>query len=154
MEEHASETISSTLEDYLETILVLTNEKGAARVRDISECLGVHKSTVTSALKSLCDKGLLNYAPYEIATLTDEGEKIAKGVRRIHKTIYRFLKDTLLLDETTAEENACRLEHVMDRKVVDRLILFEKTLAAHRAASPCLQKFSVACGRTSGGESS
>jgi DtxR family transcriptional regulator, Mn-dependent transcriptional regulator len=153
LDAQANETISSTLEDYLETILVLTNEKGAARVRDISVCLGVHKSTVTSALKSLCDKGLLNYAPYEIATLTDEGKKIAKGVRRIHKTIYRFLKDTLLLDEETAEQNACRLEHVMDRKVVDRLVLFEKTLTAHQASSSCLQKFSDACGRIAGGES-
>jgi len=152
LEEQANETVSSTLEDYLETILVLTNEKGAARVRDISTCLGVHKSTVTSALKSLCDKGLLNYAPYEIATLTNEGKKIAKGVRRIHTTIYRFLKDTLLLDEKTAEQNACRLEHVMDRKVVDRLILFEKTLAAHQASSPCLKNFSDACGRTSNGD--
>lgn len=116
--------ISPALEDYLETILGLVHAKGAARARDIADALAVHKSTVTAALRSLAAKGLITYSPYENAMLTPTGRRIAAKVARRHGGIRRFLTDVLLLDERTADENACRMEHVMDQQVTDRLDLF------------------------------
>ncbi|MDP6522963.1 MAG: metal-dependent transcriptional regulator [Kiritimatiellia bacterium] len=121
-------TITSKLEDYLEAILKLHASKGAARVRDIATELSVHKSTVSSTLKTLAEKGLVNYTPYEIATLTADGRKIAEEVAENHMIIKRFLTDILLIDEELAGENACRMEHVTDKKVMRQLVLFARFL--------------------------
>jgi len=118
--------LTATLEDYLEAISRLTEKKGAARVRDIAKALSVHKSTVTAALKSLSEKDLINYAPYELATLTKRGRKVAEEVSRRHRGIRDFLVDVLCIDERTADENACRLEHAMDKVVFQRLGLFAR----------------------------
>ena len=121
--------ISPALENYLETILGLVHANGAARARDIADALAVHKSTVTAALRSLAAKGLVNYSPYESVTLTPGGRRIAAKVARSHGGIRRFLIEVLLLDERTADRNACRMEHVMDRQVTDRLDQFARYIS-------------------------
>jgi DtxR family Mn-dependent transcriptional regulator len=113
--------VSGALEDYLEAILVLERRKGAARVRDIAVELSVHKSTVTAALKQLAEKGFLNYSPYEIATLTKSGRRVAEDINRNHQTIRCFLTDVLGLGAKRAEANACRMEHVLDPVVITRM---------------------------------
>lgn len=118
---HTHTRISPQLEDYLETIFDLIQATGTARPRDIAGRLEVHKSTVTAALRSLADKRLINYAPYEMATLTDDGLALALEVRRRHQTLKRFLADVLMVDDATAETNACRLEHAIDGRVWRRL---------------------------------
>jgi DtxR family Mn-dependent transcriptional regulator len=77
---------------------------------------------VTSALKSLSDKGLINYQPYSHITLTKSGQEIAAKVIHRHRTVSRYLHEVLRLPKEVAEENACRAEHVLDRQVIDRLI--------------------------------
>ena len=83
--------LSGNLEDYLETILELQKDNTVARVKDIAKNLGVLSGTVTSALRTLSDKGLINYKPYSFITLTGKGEEIAKEVLRRHKVIKDFL---------------------------------------------------------------
>jgi DtxR family Mn-dependent transcriptional regulator len=118
------EGLSENLEDYLETILVLQKENTVARVKDIAERLGVLSGTVTSALRSLSEKKMINYKPYSFITLTNKGEKIAKEILRRHNVVKDFLQCVLLLDEEKAEENACRMEHSMDKVAVNRLVQF------------------------------
>ena len=118
------EGLSENLEDYLETILELQKENTVARVKDIAEKQGVLSGTVTSALRTLSDKALINYKPYSFITLTGRGEVIAKEVLRRHKVIKDFLHCVLLLDEKKAEENACRMEHAMDKIAINRLVQF------------------------------
>ena len=118
------EGLSENLEDYLETILVLQNENTVARVKDIAEKLSVLSGTVTSALRSLSEKKLINYKPYSFITLTKKGEIIAKEVLRRHHVVKDFLQCVLLLDEDKAEENACRMEHSMDKVAINRLVQF------------------------------
>jgi len=117
-------SLSPALEDYLEAISALSERDGMARVRDIAERLSVRQSSVTSALKSLSEKGMVNYSPYEVITLTDEGEDIAQGVRRRHRVIRDFLANILLIDDATADANACRMEHTIDKDVLRRLSRF------------------------------
>ena len=99
-----SPQLSSTLEDYLEAILALSEVGGDARVRDISERLSVHKSTVTAALKTLSEKGLVDHEPYGAVVLTDAGRLIAVRVARSHAVVKSFLQEVLLVDAATAEE--------------------------------------------------
>jgi len=139
---HDRDSLSSTLEDYLETISRLDAEKGAVRVRDIAEAMSVHKSTVTAALKSLSEKRLVNYSPYEVSTLTPEGRRVAEEIARRHEVIRRFLVEILLVEKDVAEENACRMEHVVDKDVLRRLSLFaEFVKECPRAGEDWLQMF-------------
>lgn len=116
--------LSENLEDYLETILRLEKANKVARVKDIAEMRGVLRGSVTGALKSLSEKGLINYEPYSFITLTRKGAAIAGEITRRHRVIKDFLVHVLQLDQETAEDNACRMEHAMDRAAVDRLVAF------------------------------
>ncbi len=116
--------LSENLEDYLETILVLQKEHAVARVKDIAAKLGVLSGTVTSALRSLSEKDLVNYEPYSYITLTKKGKSIAQEILRRHNVVKDFLQHVLLLDEAKAEANACRMEHAMDKVAINRLVQF------------------------------
>ena len=87
--------VSASLEDYLEAIYHTVEAKGAARAKDIVMRMGVHNSSVTQALRSLSEKELVNYAPYDVITLTDAGERIALDVVKRHTTLSAFLNKVL-----------------------------------------------------------
>jgi DtxR family Mn-dependent transcriptional regulator len=116
--------LSSTTEDYLLTIYKLERQKRVARSRDIKNMQEVAKSTVTAALQSLAEKELINYAPYEAATLTDEGRKIAEELYLRNRILRDFLVKILALDEKLAIETANRMEHSLDSVVLERFICF------------------------------
>ena len=119
-----AKVMSAALEDYLEAIAELTREQPGARVRDIAARVGVHKSTVTAALHSLSDKGLVDYRPYAAATLSAAGRVLADEIRRRHRILRRFFRDVLGLDAATADANACRLEHAIGGRCLERLLAF------------------------------
>ena len=113
--------LTQSQEDYLETILDFAQEYGHAHVRDIAERLGVRMASVSGALKTLRDSGLVNYQRYGTVTLSAEGENLASKVRDRHKLLERFMEMILGVDRETAQENACRMEHTVDEKVLRRL---------------------------------
>jgi DtxR family Mn-dependent transcriptional regulator len=112
------------MEDYLEAIYHLEKERRIARVRDIANRLGVKMSSVSSALKSLGSRGLIEYDPHQFITLTDRGIQKAKEIVRKHEVLKRFLVKVLQVDETVAEDNACRIEHHLDPEVIEKLTSF------------------------------
>ncbi|MBK6736246.1 MAG: metal-dependent transcriptional regulator, partial [bacterium] len=116
--------LSASLEDYLEAIYHTVAAKGAARAKDIVLRMGVHNSSVTQALRSLSEKKLINYAPYDVITLTDAGEALALGVVRRHETLSKFLNHVLGLPDAEADAEACRLEHAVSGGVLNRLVRF------------------------------
>jgi DtxR family Mn-dependent transcriptional regulator len=117
-------SLTASLEDYLEAIYQLAREKKAARARDISKRLGVNRSSVTGALHALAERKLINYAPYDIATLTSEGERVAAGINHRHVVLKEFFVNVLGIDATEAEDSACRIEHVVSETILDRLAGF------------------------------
>lgn len=129
-----STPLTAKLEDYLEAIVALVDAHGVARVRDIAAAMSVHKSTVTSALRALSCRGLVNYEPYQFVTLTPDGETLARRVASRHGAIRRFLTEVLQVDDPAATENACRMEHVIDPPVLDRLVRLARYAAAASAA--------------------
>lgn len=116
--------VSASLEDYLEAIYHIVAANGAARAKDIAQAMDVKNASVTQALKSLASKKLVNYAPYEVITLTPEGEMIARDVVWRHQSLEVFLREVLGLPADEADEGACRLEHAISRPVLDRLLKF------------------------------
>ncbi len=116
--------LSASLEDYLEAIYLIIQNKQGVRVKDISKRLGVSNASVTGALKALAQKGLIHYAPYDIITLTSQGEELAKDVAWRHQTLKEFFVKVLLIDPETADQAACKMEHGVPTEIIDRFIHF------------------------------
>jgi len=116
--------ISASLEDYLETIYEIIEEKQGVRAVEISRRLGVGRSSVTEALKNLAEKKLVNYGRYDVISLTPAGEKVAQKIQFKHQVLFDFLAQILGVNKEEAEANACRLEHVISEDVLKRLISF------------------------------
>jgi DtxR family Mn-dependent transcriptional regulator len=120
----ATEAISESLEDYLEAMFHIIAEKQFARPRDIAGRLHVTGPSVTGALRTLAEKGLVNYAPYDVITFTPEGRRRAAGVVRRHEALRDFFIRVLGIDETEADEVACRMEHTVSTAVHKRFVKF------------------------------
>jgi DtxR family Mn-dependent transcriptional regulator len=120
----SSSDLSASLEDYLEAILFTTEEKGAARPKDLADRLHVRAASVTGALQLLAQKKLVNYTPYDLVTLTAAGKRIAGKVARKHRALLRFFTDVLDIPKTDAEEFACSMEHAIPDHVLERFVGF------------------------------
>jgi DtxR family Mn-dependent transcriptional regulator len=142
----AQHELSESMEDYLEAILELEEANKVARAKDIATQLNIQRGSVTSALKSLSEKGLINYEPYSFVTLTPNGKKIAKDVTRRHAVIKDFLLNVLQIDPETAEVTACRMEHAIDKKTIERLVAFiEYIFTCPRAGEDWIKSFIEYC---------
>lgn len=112
------------MEDYLEAIAMLPKEGEVARVKQISQALGVKMPSVTSALRKLSGEGLIKHERYGDVKLTPEGKLIADDVIRRHETLRRFLAEILNVDAKIAAEDACKMEHVISPTTLERLAKF------------------------------
>jgi DtxR family Mn-dependent transcriptional regulator len=117
-------TLTSVMEDYLEAIFDLDREKRTVRVKDIAKRLAVKMPTVSSMLKSLNAKGLVNYEKYEYVELTEAGAKVGKEMRRRHEVLHMFLTRFLKVDAGQADQEACAMEHALSTSTLDSLTDF------------------------------
>lgn len=122
--------LSASLEDYLSAIYHLSQEHRVARAKDIAERLSVSRASVTGACKALCEKGLVNYAPYGVITLTDAGQAAAVDIQRRHRVLMDFFVNILSVSETEAEAAACRMEHCIPQSIMTRLVEFARFVRA------------------------
>jgi len=129
MTEHLQ--LSASLEDYIEAIYHIITEKQVARGKDISTRLAVRGASVTEALQALSQKGLINYAPYKVITMTTAGREAAEDVIRRHNALKQFFTDVLAIEEPLAEQGACRIEHTAPRKIINRMVDFINFLEMH-----------------------
>lgn len=113
--------VSGALESYLEQIAELQQQYGAVRTSDLAERMGFKRSSVTSALKRLSEEGLINYQPYRPVTLTEEGKKTISALSRYHNILADFLENILAFSVDFSQEEACRLEHKLSSKTMERL---------------------------------
>jgi DtxR family transcriptional regulator, Mn-dependent transcriptional regulator len=116
--------LSASLEDYIEAIYHIVAESHEARSKEIAARLDVTGASVTEALRLLSKKGLINYTPYEAITLTDKGLEIARDVVRRHNALKQFFIEVLGIDQATAEQGACRVEHSAPQEIIDQMINF------------------------------
>jgi len=112
---------TTSAEDCLEIIATLAEKEGHAHVSDIARQLGVKKPSVTATLKTLAEKGLVQYESYHPVELTRKGSQIASKVIQKHQTLKCFLTQCLKLPEEHANALACKLEHELDDVAFERL---------------------------------
>lgn len=120
-DENRNERLTPSIEDYLEAIYVLDKKERGVRSIDVAEHLHVAKPSVNRALKSLVESGMIEQERYSLIYLTDDGRKMAKEIYHRHRTIKEFLMNVLLLDEHQAEDEACKIEHVVSDLTIERL---------------------------------
>ena len=102
--------IHESAEDYLETIMMLQEEKGYVRSVDIAAHLNVTKPSVSFAMKRLRENGYIVMDEENLITLTEQGESIARRIYQRHQVLTSFLVQ-LGVDAATAREDACKIEH-------------------------------------------
>ncbi|MDA8125897.1 MAG: DtxR family transcriptional regulator [Deltaproteobacteria bacterium] len=120
----ASDTVSASMEDYLEAIFHVIAKQQVARPKDIAKLLNVSHPSVTGALRALAEKELINYTPYDLITLTTRGEAAAKDVVRRHETLRNFFVKVLVVNEKEADEAACKMEHSIPPVILERFVQF------------------------------
>jgi DtxR family Mn-dependent transcriptional regulator len=127
---------TASMEDYLESIIMLRKGKKAVRVSQMSQALGVKMPSVTGALKKLSEEGLVEHQPYGRVQLTPEGEKVARDVFRRHEALRRFLEEILIVDAETAADDACKMEHAISPLTQKRLAKFIEFVLSRPKVQP------------------
>ena len=105
-------------EMYLETIYILTKKSASVRSIDVGEYMGYSKPSVSRAVGLLKKDGYITTDKTGYITLTPEGEALAMRIYERHTVLTRlFVK--LGVDEKTAAEDACRIEHCISDKTFE-----------------------------------
>ena len=116
--------LSTSLEDYLETIFILNKERGEIRITDIANAMEISKPSVNKAVSSLKNQGLLTHQKYGEIKLTKEGKELAQSIYFKHNTLVNFLTNKLGINKETAENEACKIEHVISYVTLEKLIKY------------------------------
>jgi DtxR family transcriptional regulator, manganese transport regulator len=122
----AEEQHTDRMEDYLEVIYELINQKGYATAVDISESLNVSSPSVTKMLQRLDECKYLRYERYRGVNLTNEGIAVAQNIREKHRLLAEFL-EMIGVDRSIANLDAEGIEHHLHPETLKRLQQFIKT---------------------------
>lgn len=122
------EKVSMSHEDYLEAIVMLGgSQTQSVRSVDIAAKMGVSKASVSKAVTSLKNSGMLEQPYYGDITLTDDGYAYGCAVLKRHEMLTRFLTEKVGLSKQVAEEEACQMEHaISDESFQKWLAYFDK----------------------------
>jgi Mn-dependent DtxR family transcriptional regulator len=111
---------TTRMEDYLEVIYELIEQKGYATTVDISKYLNVSSPSVTKMVQRLDESGHLNYEKYRGISLTHEGTFVAKSIRERHGLLADFFK-MIGVDEDSANKDAEGIEHHLHPETLKKL---------------------------------
>lgn len=109
-----------SMEDHIEQIYLLIENKGYARVSDIADALSVLPSSVTKMVQKLDKDGYLVYEKYRGLTLTVKGQKLGKRLVQRHELLEQFLK-LIGVDESVIYEDVEGIEHHLSWNSIDRI---------------------------------
>lgn len=107
-------------ENYLETILILSKIFPVVRAIDIVNELGFKKSSVSIAMKNLREKNYITVSEEGFISLTSSGKHIAETIYERHLLLTNWLQQ-LGVSAETAEQDACRMEHVISQESFEAL---------------------------------
>lgn len=111
-------------ENYLETILMLKEKNGIVRSIDIARELNFSKPSVSRAMGILRENGYITMEPSGEILLTESGRAKAGDIYGRHLLLTAFLQEVIGVPAQLAEENACRMEHILDQEVMDGISRF------------------------------
>ncbi len=112
--------LTPSMEDYLEKIYELMNEKGYARVSDIASSLEVQPSSVTKMLQKLDENQYVSYEKYRGIVLTSRGQRLGKLMKQRHVMLADFLR-MLGVSEETIQHDVEGIEHHVSPKTLESL---------------------------------
>ncbi len=118
---------TDTMEDYLEVIYELIQQKGYATTVDISNYLNVSSPSVTKMVQKLDETSHLKYEKYRGIVLTKKGTDIAQNIRDRHNLLVEFLK-IIGVDDNTANIDAEGIEHHLHHETLKKLEAFVKAI--------------------------
>ena len=108
-------------ENYIKTIFHLQKKEGTVTTNELAGELKTRPASVTDMMKKLKAKKLLHYQPYQGFRLTADGSKVALGIIRRHRLWEYFLAEKLKFTWDEVHEVAEELEHVSNKKLIDKL---------------------------------
>ena len=118
--------IKKSGEDYLEAILISINRDGACRVTDVAQQMGFTKASTSVALKKLEENGCVERDDWRVL-LTDKGRAIAERIYEKHSFFQNWFMQ-IGVDEETAEEDACMIEHYLSDVTYEKMKAFINSL--------------------------
>ena len=118
-----SKIYNESEEMYLETILILREEKTSVRAIDISNRMGFSRASVSRAVQNLKNKGYIDVLENDAIILLEKGEEYANNVYEKHRLLTEFLEKIGVKDKV-AEEDACKIEHVISEETVQAIKSF------------------------------
>lgn len=124
-DEEKQKKLHASGEDYLEAVLMLQKQKGMVRSIDLARHMGFSKPSISHAVGTLREGGFLTVDEDGHLHLTDAGRKVAEKIYERHQFFTTHLIE-LGVDPVQAEQDACRLEHVISEEsyqVLRRTIL-------------------------------
>lgn len=113
--------LTKSLEDYIEAIYTLLQDKPTVRVTDLAEEFSYSKASISRAISTLKARGLVKHETYGTITLTSKGVTLAKEVLDKHIMLTKFLTDILGVSSETAEEDACKIEHIISKETSEKI---------------------------------
>ncbi|MDR2659306.1 MAG: metal-dependent transcriptional regulator [Spirochaetaceae bacterium] len=116
--------MTQSLEDYLKAIGLLADRgKNVREVRitDVAARLGVSKPSAVVAVKALEKQGFLKHERYSNVILTEKGEEKAAEIKGRYEFILSFLKDMLGVSQKTAEQDSCKMEHILSKETLEKM---------------------------------
>jgi len=129
-----------TIEDYAELIYILQDKTGKVHTNDVAFALNISPASVTEIFQKLGDEDYINYEKYSGVTLTSKGKKIAIETIRKHDTLKKFLM-ILGITEKTADEDACKIEHIVTPETMKRLTKFVEFVQKFKEGPKWLDNF-------------
>jgi DtxR family Mn-dependent transcriptional regulator len=119
-----TKSLSPNMEMYLKTVLQLGAGEQPVRVKAIAEALGVTMPSVSEALRSLRERGLVLHSSYGAVQLSARGRRTAEAINNRYQILQKFFVEVLKVDRRTAGQDACEIEHVMGPETLERLTVF------------------------------
>ena len=130
MKDNSENELSHSMVHYLLTIHKLKENRGFARVTDIARDLDLTKGSVSTMLNNLKKKGFIEEEEEcKFVVLTASGHEEVHRILSSRTLLYYFLRDFVGVDEETAQNDSCQMEHLMSPQTSEKFFNFMKTLA-------------------------
>ncbi|MCR5399783.1 MAG: metal-dependent transcriptional regulator [Lachnospiraceae bacterium] len=111
--------MNESAEDYIKTIYILKDRIECVRSIDVAHELGFSRASVSTAMANLKNKGIISMQRSGEIDFTESGKVVAQEIYERHATLSELLQTIAGVDERTAKEDACKIEHFLSKSTLD-----------------------------------
>ncbi len=111
--------MNESAEDYIKTIYILKDRIECVRSIDVARELGFSRASVSTAMANLKNKGIISMQRSGEIDFTESGKVVAQEIYERHATLSELLQTIAGVDERTAKEDACKIEHFLSKSTLD-----------------------------------